>query len=221
MKKRIISAILLVFVAVVALIPTLGFNAEAADTTITFNLGANGSASHNDGSSKTSYSETVSGYTLSITGGTNMYTGARDAKGNSCIKLGTSSKAGSFNFTVPTDVTSVKIYVAKYKSNAATVKVNGTTTTLDKNSNDGNYNVITVDTTSTKSVSLSVSSGYRAMVNTIEFVIEAQCDHTNTSIDGYVAPTCTKTGYTGASATFAIANMEINTVMQKGKLING
>lgn len=198
MKKRIISAILLVFVAVVALIPTLSFNAEAASTEITFNLGANGNASHYDGSSKTSYSETVSGYTLSITGGTNMYTGARDAKGNSCIKLGTGSKAGSFSFTVPSDVTSVNIYIAKYKTNAASIKVNnGTATALTKNSNDGNYDVITVDTTSTKSVSLSVSSGYRAMVNTIEFVIAAQCDHTNTSIVDAKDATCTETGYTG------------------------
>ena len=33
--------------------------ASAADTNIEFTLGANGSASHNDGSEKSSYSETV------------------------------------------------------------------------------------------------------------------------------------------------------------------
>jgi hypothetical protein len=135
----------------------------------TFNLGANGSASHVDGSSKTSYSETVNGYTLSITGGTNMYTGARDAKGNGCIKLGTSSKAGSFTLTVSENVTEVKIYVAAYKAKTATVKVNGNATTLTKKSDNGQYDVITIDTTATKTISFTVSSGYRAMVNTIEF----------------------------------------------------
>ena len=135
----------------------------------TFSLGANGSASHADGSSATSYSETVNGYKLSITGGTNMYTGARDAKGNSCIKLGTSSKAGSFTLTVSENVTEVKIYVAAYKAKTATVKVNGNATTLTKKSDNGEYDVITIDTTATKTISFTVSSGYRAMVNTIEF----------------------------------------------------
>ena len=139
---------------------------------IVFNLGANGSASHADGSgSIATYSETVNNYKLSITGGTNMYTGARDAKGNSCIKLGTSKKAGSFNFTVADDVSEVKIYVAKYKTNNATVTVNGTKTTLTKASNNGEYDVITIDTTTTKTISFSVSSGYRCMVNTITFTV--------------------------------------------------
>ena len=67
--------------------------ASAADTNIVFALGENGSASHADGSSKTSYSETVGGYTLSLTNVSNFYTDARDAKGNSCIKLGTSTSS--------------------------------------------------------------------------------------------------------------------------------
>ena len=151
---------------------TIGGSVEpVVGTLATFELGANGSPSHNDGSSKTSYSETVNGYTLSITGGTNMYTGARDAKGNSALKLGASSKAGSFTFTVPDDVTEVVIYVAKYKSNTTKISINGgTTQTLTKNSNDGAYDIITIDTSTNKTVTLStVSGGYRAMVNTIEF----------------------------------------------------
>ena len=135
----------------------------------TFNLGANGSASHADGSSATTYEETVNGYTLSITNGTKLYTGARDAKGNSCLKLGTSSAAGSFKFTVGADVNKVVIYVAKYKTSNATIKINNTTQTLSKNSNDGAYDVIEIDTSTTKTISFAVSSGYRAMVNTIEF----------------------------------------------------
>ena len=136
----------------------------------TFTLGANGSASHVDGSEKTTYTETVNGYTLNITEGSKMYTGARDAKGNSAIKLGTGSAAGKFLLTVPNDVTKVVIYVAKYKTNTSKVTINGTTYTLTNNSNNGEYDVIEIDTTTTKTITLTtVSGGYRAMVNTIEF----------------------------------------------------
>lgn len=171
--------------------------ASAADTEIVFNLGANGSSSHSDGSEKSSYSETVSGYTLNITGGSKMYTGARDAKGNSCLKLGTSSAVGKFTFTVPNDVASVIFSVGKYKTNTTKVTINGTTTTLTKSSNDGAYDTITVDTTSTKTVSLTtVSGGARAMVNTITFVIPAAagaCEHTNATTATTEA-TCTTNG---------------------------
>ncbi len=145
---------------------------QPTTTTITFNLGANGSASHADGSNNASYSETVNGYTLTLSSMTNVYTGARDAKGNSCIKLGASSKAGSFSFTVPEDVTSVVIYVAKYKANTTKITVNGTSYTISSASNNGEYDAITVDTSSTKTVSFTtVSGGYRAMMNTIEFIV--------------------------------------------------
>jgi hypothetical protein len=147
---------------------------EVTTKTITFNLGENGNAVHYDPqNSSDKYSETVDGYTLSITGGTNMYTGARDAKGNSCIKLGSSKKTGGFSFTVPDDVTSVVIYIAKYKSNASKVTVNGTTYTLSSASDNGAYDEITIDTTTTKTVTVStVASNYRAMVNTIVFKVE-------------------------------------------------
>ena len=136
----------------------------------TFTMGANGSASHADGSSKTSYSETVNGYTLNITNGAQMYTGARDAKGNACLKFGSSSNIGSMKFIVPDNVTEVVIYVAKYKANTTKVTINGTTTTLTKASNDGEYDAITIDTTSTKTVTFTTVSGAnRAMLNTIEF----------------------------------------------------
>lgn len=175
MKK--IVAILAVALLLCSVLP---LSVMAADTEIVFNLGANGSATHADGTSKTTYSETVSGYTLNITNGTQFYTGARDAKGNSCLKLGSSKNAGSFKFTVPDDVTSVIIEIAKYKTNATKMNINGTTYTLTKNSNDGAYDLITVDTTSTKTVSVAVSSGPRAMINTITFVIAAaagDCEH--------------------------------------------
>jgi hypothetical protein len=149
--------------------------ADAAETQIVFNLGTNGSASHNDGSSKSTYTETVSGYTLTLSNVSNFYTGARDAKGNSCIKLGVKSGAGGFSLTVPTDVTSVIIAAGKYKANTTKVKVNNTTHTLTNSSDNGAYDNITVDTTSNKTITLTtVSGGYRAMINSIVFIANIQ-----------------------------------------------
>ena len=136
----------------------------------TFNLGENGSATHDDGKTATTYSETVDGYTLSLSGLTNIYKGARDAAGNSCLKLGASSKAGSFSFTVEDDIQQVIIYVAKYKANTTKINVNGTAYTLTKNSNDGQYDAIIVDTSTTKTINFTtVSGGYRAMIDKIEY----------------------------------------------------
>jgi hypothetical protein len=149
---------------------TIGGDAPVVGTLATFDFGANGSASHNDGQDYgTSKSWTVGTYTLNLTGMYKVYGPARDAKGNSCIKLGTGSVAGKLNFTVPENVTEVVIYVAKYKTNNATVKINGTATVLTKASNNGEYDVITIDTTSTKTIAFEVSSGYRCMINTIVF----------------------------------------------------
>ena len=192
--KKIV-AILAVALMLCSILPLSVFAAD--DTTITFALGANGSASHNDGSTASTYKQEVNGYTLSITNGTQFYTGARDAKGNSCLKLGSSKNTGSFKFTVPDDVTSVIIYAAKYKSNTSKLTVNGTTTTLTKNSNDGAYDAITVDTSSTKTVTVaSASGGIRVMINTIEFVIpaaEGSCEHEWELISS-TAATCTTAG---------------------------
>ena len=148
----------------------------AGEEEIKFEFGANGTASHNDGSDLgSSKSYTEDGYTLTLTGMSKVYGSARDAKGNSCIKLGTGSVIGKFSFTVPSDVTSVEIYVAKYKSNNSKVVVNGTTYTLTKNSNDGAYDIITVDTSSTKTVTVStVSSYWRVMINTIVFKVPGE-----------------------------------------------
>ncbi len=151
-----------------------------------------------------------------------MYTGARDNKGNSCIKLGTSSAVGKFSFTVPNDVASVVIYVAKYKANTSKVTINGTTTTLTKSSNNGEYDAITVDTSTTKTVSLTtVSGGYRAMVNTIEFVIpaaEGSCEHTNITTTTKDA-TCTEDGSTVVTCKDC-DYVETKTISAKGHKYN-
>ena len=136
-----------------------------------FEFGANGNAAHVDGSSLSSTSYTENGYTLALTGMEKVYGPAYDAKGNSCIKLGTSSVVGKFSFTVADDVTSVVIKVAKYKANTTKINVNGTAYTLTNNSNDGAYDEIVVDTTTTKTVSFTtVSGGARCMVNSITFI---------------------------------------------------
>ena len=142
-----------------------------------FKLGANGNASHSDGSEKTSYSESANGYTLSLTNVAKMYTGARDAKGNSCIKLGTGDYTGGFTFNVPADVNKVVIYVAKYntQTGASYVSINGQIYQLTSQSSNGDYLAIEIDTTTTKTIKLesgatgSVAKGKRCMINTIEF----------------------------------------------------
>ena len=168
-----------------------------------FEFGANGSTSHYDGSEKTSYTESNNGYTLTLSGMSKVYGSARDEKGNSCLKLGTGSAAGKFSFTVPNDVTKVIIYIAGYKAETAKITVNGTPQTISSQSNAGNYTAIEVDTTSTKTVTLTtVSGGYRAMVNAIVFisVSEYDCDHqynevtkdATCTVNGSITRTCTE-----------------------------
>ena len=92
-----------------------------------------------------------------------------------CLKFGTSKLTGNLQFTVPEEVTSVVIYVAKYKSDTTKVSINETTYTLTKNSNDGEYDILTIDTSSNKIVKIAtVSGGIRCMLNQIDYVIESQ-----------------------------------------------
>ncbi len=195
MKMRKIIAVMAAALMLLSILPMAVF---AADTTIEFQLGADGTATHADGSSKTTYTETVDGYNLSVTASAQFYTGARDAKGNGCFKLGSSSKAGGFSFTVPDDVSSVVIAVAGYKANNAKISVNsGATQTISTLSNNGAYTDITVDTSSSKTVSFTtVSGGYRAMVNSITFVIPAaagDCEH-EWVLTGTTPANCTDAG---------------------------
>ena len=164
----------------------------------TFDFGANGTnTEHVDGSTISApKTYTVSGYNLNITAANKLYGTAYDLMHNSGLKFGTSSVAGSMTFTVDADVVSVIIYAAGYKSNPASVTINGTTYTLNGRSDKGTYDAITVDTSATKTVTFEVSSGNRAMINTIEYYIAsgaAVCEHTNTS-EEIVKPTCYKEG---------------------------
>jgi len=209
---------------------------QSAGPVAEFEFGANGSATHAEGSDMgSSNSFTNNGYTLAITGASKVYSGARDAKGNSCLKMGTSSLVGEFTFTVPSNVTSVIIKIAKYKSNATTVSINGTTYNLTKNSNDGQYDEITVDTTTTKTITIATtSSGKRAMLNTIVFIGEGGEMHTCTTFteatctepakctecgepDGdalghnYVSNVCSRCGDTKAAVSGELATFEFGT----------
>ena len=149
----------------------IGGDAPVVKDPVTFEFGANGSAAHVDGSTKiTTKTWTEGDATLKLSNGNNIYEGSRDQMGNSCIKLGASSKAGSGTFTVDDDVTSVVIKVAKYKANTTKITINGTTHTLTKNSNSGEYDEIVIDTTVSKTITFTtVSGGYRAMINSITY----------------------------------------------------
>ena len=144
-------------------------DAPVIGTLATFEFGANGSAAHVDGNAYNTYSETNNGYKLTLSSLTKAYGVARDAKGNSCIKLGTSSVTGSFKFTVPENVTEVVIYVAGYKAATSTnIKINGTQYTVKTASNNGAYTALTIDTTTTKTITFTTVT-YRCMINTIVF----------------------------------------------------
>ena len=97
---------------------------------------------------------------------------AYDLKQNSCLKLGTSSVVASLTFTVPENVTKVCLYVAGYKAKTSKFTINGgAAQTLSTSSDNGAYEVIEVDTSVTKTVTVATVSGAcRAMINTIEFV---------------------------------------------------
>ena len=200
-KANKILAVLCVVAMVMTMIVPMTLTASAAEPELvaTFDFGANGSAAHVDGNSLgASKSYTNGSYTLSLTGMSSVYGPAYDAKGNSAIKLGTSSKTGTFTFSVPEEVTSVIIYAAKYKSNTSKITVNGATYTLSGASNSGAYDAITVDTTNTKSVTFAtVSGGVRCMVNTIEFYAAADdsgCEHIWGEGEITTAPGCTTSG---------------------------
>ena len=140
---------------------------------VIFNFGEKGATGHNDGSTiGTTKTYTVDGYSLVVSNASKVFAGARDDLGNTCLKLGTGDTVASFSFTVASNVEKVYIKIAGYKSSNAVVAINGKTYTVTTHSNDGKYTVIEVDTTSAKTVTIATqSSGKRAMIDSIEYVI--------------------------------------------------
>lgn len=146
-----------------------------------FTCGEDGEKEHADGTAITdgtgTYEETVSGYTLTISNPVKVYTGARDAQGNGCIKLGTSSKVASFEIVVPAGVDYVVILVGGYKTNNAAISVNGgEDVTIAKHSADGEYEEVTaVPGTEDSKVTLATKdAGKRAMINGVRFMKYAE-----------------------------------------------
>ena len=178
---------------------------------VTFNLGANTAESNKDNNSATaSKTYTEGDYKFAYTNGSKVYPDSYDAKGDCCIKFGTKSVVGSLTFTVPEDVTSVVLYLAKYKANTSKCDINGTVYTLTKSSNDSQYDQITVDTTTNKTVTVkTVSGGVRMMMSRVDYygsntktetiyttVIGDACVHEAKVVDAK-APDCVNTGSTG------------------------
>ncbi len=180
-------------------------------TEIAFEFGANGSATHVDGNDLgASKSYTADGYTLALTNMSKVYGPAYDAKGNSCIKLGTSSVTATLTFIVPDSVSRVIINIAGYKANKASVSINGITYSINTCSNNGEYTEITIDTTSEKSISLSTNStpDKRAMINSIIFVGTAEaCAHEYTETV-QKEPTCTESGETIRTCIYGCGQTE-------------
>ena len=165
-------------------IPDVPGTGGATDgTRITFEFGANGEASHEDGLETSSYSETVGDYTLNLTSCSKVFKNAFDAKGNSALKLGTGKANASFSFETPDDVDTVILRMAGYKSEAGIITVNGKSYTVSTYSNNGAYTDIEVDTSSVKTVSVTVSKSGRAMLDSITYVTANGADQGGTTPD--------------------------------------
>lgn len=138
-------------------------------------FGANGTAKHNDGTKISDSSKTFDAgiRTITLTNIKTIYSDAFDAKGNSCLKLGTGSGVASFTLTVDDDVTEVVIYVAMYKDKNTSVIVNGTTYSITTKSNDGEYTPITIDTRTNKTINFATASSSTARCMIDKIVLKA------------------------------------------------
>ncbi len=206
--------IVALFLTVVAVFGVFGFtpvsrkvSAAAGETQVAeFTFGENGTATHTDGTDiSTGKSYSSGDYTLTLESATKVYEKARDAQGNSALKLGTGSAAASFKFTVTGEVVKVIIDIAGYKNNNAKISVNdGATQTISTLSNNGEYTKVEVDTATNKTVTFkTISGGYRAMIHSIRFFVSdggevpPACTHENkVAIGKAQAATCTVDGIT-------------------------
>ena len=176
----------------------------AGSTRIEFDFGEKGEAGHKDGSElkETETTYTSGSYTLEISDFSKVYGGAYDAIGNSALKFGASSAIGTITFTVPNDVTTVIIYVAKYKNNESAISINGgEAQTLTKSSDNGEYDEIAIDTSTNKTVTIATVSGNsRMMLDKIVYIVtsagDPDCEHIFGEATCTEAPTCTLCGAT-------------------------
>ena len=200
---------------------------------VQFTFGLNGDAEHTESNTEIKQSSySVGSYVLNLEDIEKVYT-ATDNMGNSCLKLGSSSSAGNFKFTVPDDVVKVYIHVAKYKENTSKFTVNGTTYNLANSSNDGKYDAIEIDTSSKKVISVATGSGgYRCMIDAIIFELgEWAKPHEH----DFSSPTCTQKAtcsicgitdgetlehdYTGSNPYICVNNCGIHSLPEAGSTI--
>ena len=139
--------------------------------TFEFEDGTTGDWVDGDPMTEDTDSYTSGDYTVTFTDYSKIYVGGNDPANNGFIKFGTSSKVGTVTFTVPENVETVVLHLAKYKTYGSTYSVNGGEgVALTKNGTDGEYDAVVVDTTVTKTITLStVSGGVRMVMSGIQY----------------------------------------------------
>ena len=153
-----------------------------------------------DGNAMNSGTEyTANGYTLTFTDCAKVYAGGNDPYNQGFIKFGTSSVVGSLTFTVPSDVNSVVLHLAKYKANTSKYSINGGTgVALTKNGNDGQWDEVTVDTSTNKTVTVAtVSSGGRMVMYSVLFY--------STNVSGSTTPDVPENNDPAADSVLTVA----------------
>ena len=150
-------------------------NFNASFNEIIFELGENSfEQKHKDGEliKEAGYELLENGNSLYLYDCERVYYSAFDAFGNSCLKLGTSSKVGKFSFDVSENVSCVIINVAAYKNYDCIIEINGVQYEITTFSNDGAYTEIKIDTTYVKTINFSTvnvdgKGTTRCMINSI------------------------------------------------------
>lgn len=155
--------------------------ANAAETVLAIFLpGDNGEKVNTNPNNKTTadYAKEVDGlngvkYTLAISGLSNAYQGyARSGDTTPCLKLGASSKSGSFTIAVPDGITKVEFWASGWNEKEKEVTItDGKTTLLTKSVSEIEYECLSVATPTSKKIVFT--STKRASVREIVFYGEA------------------------------------------------
>lgn len=153
--------------------PEEGPEIDTAGMTLvaTFDMGDDGAAEHADGSTYNNGTLTSGSYTLTFSRCGGVYSGARDATGKGCFKLGTGTATGAFTLKVDENVDYVTFYVAGYKGYTTQILINNAWYyDVKTTSNAGVYTAITVDVRETHSVTFATNdnSNPRCMIDKIE-----------------------------------------------------
>ena len=193
----------------------IGRAAETALATFTFPASSNTSAWQDGNDIGSNNSFTHNSYTLTFTDCSKIYSKGNDGAGRGFIKFGTSSVVGTLTFTVPDEVTRVELQLAGYKAKTSKYTINGgSTVTLTKQASQtsaaSEYDVVSVDTSSNKTVIVASVSGCTRMVlfSVIYYGDSSTpvCEHT---YDDCVDTTCNKNcGYSRTAPGHVYANCE-------------